>query len=309
MYGIIFWNIKFGELLMKTIGIIPNADKDIDLKVTRELIAVLQSLNCNYLLPEEFSEIVDDTADDKKRAVSYDDLYKNADYVFCLGGDGTFLNISRKLCSYKKPVLGINLGTLGFLTEIDKNEIKSAAESIISEDFSIEERIVLSVSVQRGKETVCTDIAVNDFVVSRTELSRILHLKTYINSELFDDTPGDGLIISTPTGSTAYSLSAGGPIVEPHTNVIIMTPICSHTLNSRPLITSSNTKITVEVDENYTHGAMLTVDGQTGYRLMGGDRINIRTHEDKIKLIKLNNRSFISILRSKIYKKEVQDEI
>jgi NAD+ kinase len=165
----------------------------------------------------------------------------------------------------------------------------------------VEERMMLETSIIRDNKVIGRDTALNDIVISRGALSRILHVKTYINDVFVDMFPGDGLIVSSPTGSTAYSLSAGGPIVEPDIDLIIVSPICPHILYSRSFITAGDRKVKAVIDEAYSHKAMVTVDGQKGHEIRGGDIIEVKKSIHTIKLIRINPKNFYNILRSKIY--------
>ncbi len=188
------------------------------------------------------------------------------------------------------------------MADVDKNDIDSAVKQLVAGDYRIDERMMLETTIIRENKAIAKDIVLNDVVVSRGAISRIIHLKTYINDSFMDLYPGDGLIISTPTGSTAYSLSAGGPLVEPDVDLIIATPICPHLLYSRSFITTGDRVVKVVVDENYQYEAMVTVDGQVGYEVIGGDVIVTKKSQQRFPMIRLNNRSnFFDVLRGKIY--------
>lgn len=282
---------------MIRIGIITNLEKDPDLKHTSELASCVISMGGEAKLASEVSKIIgigESCPDD-------DAVIESSDMVVCLGGDGTFLKAARRIYKKSIPILGINLGNLGFLTEIDKNEIPHAMEHIFKGEYKIEERMMLDVEIHKSGCDIIRDVALNDAVISRGAISRILHVKTYINDAFVDSFPGDGLIVSSPTGSTAYSLSAGGPIVEPDTDLIIISPICPHILYSRSFITKDTSTVTAVVDENFQHNAMVTIDGQEGYDIRGGDSVKISRSEHSIKLISINSRNFFNILRAKIY--------
>ncbi len=284
---------------MKTVGIVPNLDKDVDLKYTRIVVERFLSLGGKVNLVSGVAQKLGmDVA-----GCPEESLYQSSEAIICLGGDGTFLKVARKAYSAKIPILGINLGSLGFLTEVEKSDIEKALECVINDNFTIEERIMLDTSIKTKDRVYACDVALNDIVISRGALSRILHLKTYINDVFTDAFPGDGLIVSSPTGSTAYSLSAGGPIVDPDLDIIIMTPICPHILYSRSFITAGNRVVKVVVDENYCHDAMVTVDGQTGYEIKGGYCVEIRKSPYSVKLIRIGSRNFFNILRTKIYER------
>ena len=285
---------------MKTIGVIVNKEKDEGLKYTKKLVETLLSkkievnISSDMVNELQLNSVVNPSLDE-------DDVLENSEIIICLGGDGTFLRIARLAYSFDKPILGINLGTLGFLTEVDKNDIGSSIDKLLMGEYRIEERMMLEATIMENDRLVAQGVALNDVVISRVALSRILHLNTYINNDFIDSFPGDGLIISSPTGSTAYSLSAGGPIVEPDVNMIIITPICPHILYSRSFVTTGDRVVKVVVEENYLNNAMVTLDGQKGYKISGGYSIEIKKSPHSVKLIQLNNRNFFHVLRNKIY--------
>ncbi len=226
---------------------------------------------------------------------------QESDFIISLGGDGTFLKAARY--SYEKniPVLGINLGNVGFLTEVEKEDIGSAIDNFLSGRYSIEERMMLEARIFRGEELIYSDCALNEVVISRSALSHILHVKTYIDGEYVGTFPGDGLIISSPTGSTGYSMSAGGPIVEPDADLMIITPVCPHILYSRSIVVSCAKTIKALIDEDYRHGAMIVADGQKGYEIRGGDYIQVTRSDKKIQFVRLQSHNFFNIFRRKIY--------
>ncbi|NJD01372.1 MAG: NAD(+)/NADH kinase [Ruminiclostridium sp.] len=282
---------------MRRIGVITNLEKDVDLKHTRELANCIISLGGQVKLASETARMIgmgEPCLDD-------DAVIDCSDMVVCLGGDGTFLKAARKIYKKDIPILGINLGNLGFLTEIDKNAVHHAMEHIFKGNYQVEERMMLEVEIHKTGCDIVMETALNDAVISRGSISRILHVKAYINDVFVDSFPGDGLIVSSPTGSTAYSLSAGGPIVEPDTDLIIITPICPHILYSRSFITKAGSTVKAIVDENFQHNAMVTIDGQEGYEIRGGDFVKVRKSLHVIKLVRINSRDFFNILRKKIY--------
>jgi NAD+ kinase len=282
---------------MKTIGVITNDEKDKGYEFTKKLVASICKRDGNVKVTSEIAKAVGI----KDENLSEDDVLGGSQIIICLGGDGTFLKVARKAYMIGIPMLGINLGNLGFLTEVDKNEIDSAVEHLITGKYEVEERIMLEAVVVRDGSVTDRGVALNDVVISRGSLSRILHVKTYINNMFVDIFPGDGLIVSSPTGSTAYSLSAGGPIVEPDTDLIIVTPICPHILYSRPFVTTGDRSVKVIINENPAYEAVVTVDGQRSFKLCGGDAVEIRKSMHKVNIIKIKSRNFFNILRSKIY--------
>ncbi|MCX7923252.1 MAG: NAD(+)/NADH kinase [Clostridia bacterium] len=283
--------------MMVRVGVITNIDKDVDFIYTKKVVECIVRKGGEVKVSSDIA----DSLGIENEGMDEEAVFESSDIIICLGGDGTFLRVARTAYKFDTPILGINLGSLGFLTEVEKNDIDKAVEYILQGKYSVEERIMLEGTVIRDDKVIEKEVALNDIVISRAALSRILHLKTYINDMFVDSFPGDGLIISSPTGSTAYSLSAGGPIVEPDTELIIVTPICPHILYSRTFIATGDRIVRVAVDEKYCHDAMVTIDGQKGYNLRGGDIIEIKKASQVVKMIKVSSVNFFNILRAKIY--------
>ncbi|WP_024831193.1 NAD(+)/NADH kinase [Ruminiclostridium josui] len=281
---------------MKRIGIITNREKDKGLEFTNQLVESIQKYGGQAVLPTYDGSFEMDDIDNLVV-----EICDNCDMIICLGGDGTFLRTARTAYLYGLPMLGINLGSLGFLTDVEKGEIDKAVENILNDRYTLEDRIMLSSKLYKDGKLVAQDVAINDVVISRGGIPRILHLSTYIDDNLVEMYPGDGIVVATPTGSTAYSLSAGGPIVEPTSGLIIITPICPHILSSRPLITSDMRKIKICVSQGFEHKAKVTVDGQKNLEITGGDYLEIEKTESTVKIIRVNSKNFFTVLRSKIY--------
>lgn len=281
---------------MKKIGVFANKEKDEGFEYTKILLECIKKNSAEAFVIEDSLEL-DNVSGEPDR---YSKIYES-DMVICLGGDGTFLKAARMLFGKEIPLLGVNLGNLGFLAEVDKNDINSAIERVVKGDYNIQKRMMLETTIIREGNVIANDIVLNDVVISRGALSRILHLKTYINDTFMELYPGDGLIISTPTGSTAYSLSAGGPLVEPDVELIIATPICPHLLYSRSFITTGDRVVKVDIEENYCHNAMVTVDGQNGYEVRGGDSVVTKKSTHSLNMVKIDSTNFFDILRGKIY--------
>lgn len=280
---------------MERIGLIPNPTKEQALKTVKQVITWLQERGIDYLVEQEAAEAVGE----RDKSSSYYEMVGKVDLVIVFGGDGTFLNTARNFASAEMPILGVNLGGLGFLTDIELSKLGSALEDLIANKFEIEERVMLEAEVIREGKSVHQVVAVNDVVITKGSFSRIIKLKTYIDGEYLTTYPADGLIVACPTGSTAYSLSAGGPIVNPKLKSLVVTPICPHTLNSRSIITAGDEVVEVEVEAD--HGdIMLTVDGQTGLELISSDRVKIKHSNLVTKLVKLEDYNFYKILRSRI---------
>ncbi|NIA08216.1 MAG: hypothetical protein GWP10_00185 [Nitrospiraceae bacterium] len=219
--------------------------------------------------------------------------------IVVLGGDGTLLHVAGDAYRLGVPLLGINLGDLGFLTEIHLEEMEQALDSLISESFELEMRTMLSVSVKRPDSKCAKYYALNEAVITKGPLGKIITLPTWANGSFLTMYRGDGLIISTATGSTAYNLSAGGPIVHPHLEALVLTPICPFALNARPLILPGQMKVTIQL-VNTIEESNLIVDGQASLKLEEGSRIEIKKAKGYLKLIKSPIRDYFTILREKL---------
>ncbi len=222
------------------------------------------------------------------------------EFIVVMGGDGTILSVARHYGRLGLPLLGVNLGGLGFLTEISLDELYATLEEhILPGKFETEERMILSVSLIRGGETIWQENVLNDAVINKGALARIAELATWIDGEYLTTYRADGLIVSTPTGSTAYTLSAGGPITYPTLRHIILLPICPHTLSNRPLILPETVTVAVTLDEK-VQDVYLTLDGQVGQALRPGDRIEVSAGDYNVRLVKSPRRSHFEILRTKL---------
>ena len=219
--------------------------------------------------------------------------------VTVMGGDGTMLRTARCLSKYNVPIVGINMGNFGYLTEVNLNEMNSALEVILSGNYLTEKRMMLDVSISQGPKIINAGVVLNDAVIDRGNLSRIVELETTINNKYLTTYKADGLIISTPTGSTAYSLSAGGPIVYPEKDLIIINPICPHTLTNRPIIVPENSDLRLRLWSK-GRGAILTLDGQETFRVRSGDVVTIKKSKYSTTLVLSPHRSYWEILRSKL---------
>jgi NAD+ kinase len=282
--------------------IITNQNKDKDYAVTNRIAGHIRTAGKQVILSRL------DNIDAALNTVEG----TGCDCAIVLGGDGTIIRAAKKLLSFGVPVLGVNLGTLGFLAEIEQQNVSEALERLYRDDYRIEKRMLLSGEIVKsinannftansGEEL--TDCVLNDIVIARKGFSRIISLVIYVNDELVDNFKGDGVIISTPTGSTAYNLSAGGPIINPRADVIVITPICPHSLSPRSIVVSAGDTIRVTVGESRkTHAseATATYDGSKVADMGTGDSIIIKKAAYEAKLIKLDQTSFYDILRSKL---------
>jgi len=232
--------------------------------------------------------------------VAAEDISARADLVVVLGGDGTLISTARIIGERDIPILGVNLGSLGFLTEIALDELYPALEKCLAGDYRVSERIMLRAVVERDGRETATHLVLNDVVINKGALARIVDLKTRVNSLDLATFKADGLIISTPTGSTGYSLSAGGPIVNPSMNCIVITPICPHTLTNRPLVIDDSSSVEVTVNSLDDEDIYLTLDGQVGLELRSGDRIRVSRANHTARLVMSEARDYFAVLRTKL---------
>lgn len=280
---------------MKKAGIIVNLEKDVDLTFTIPIIDWLRENACEVLLPYELSEKLNGDN-------NYYDLqiiYQKSDFIIVLGGDGSMLGTARNAVCYGTPILGINMGHLGFMTDVEASETFWALENVLKGNFVLQERMMIEATVVNEDNIKETFYCLNEVGITRGTLSKMLTLSININNEYFDSYFADGILISTPTGSTAYSLSAGGPIINPNVNALLITPMCSHSLSARSLVVSQEEVIETTIVNSF-HDAYLTIDGQIGYNINVGDKIVIKKSEYVTKLIKVSNRSFYDVLRTKL---------
>ncbi len=221
-----------------------------------------------------------------------------ADMIICFGGDGTILHMAKLATRAGIPILGVNIGTMGFMAELESTEL-SQLSRIASGDYTVDSRMMLDVTVMRDRDYVFHDICLNDVVVTKGAVARIVHLSVACDGVQAMECGGDGVIIATPTGSTAYSLSAGGPIVEPDAGTILITPICSHDMTSRCMVASDKRTITVGLSPNARRNAYLSADGGKAFKLNMGDVATIRRSILETKLIRLKDRSFYDVVNMK----------
>ncbi|MBR4700447.1 MAG: NAD(+)/NADH kinase [Oscillospiraceae bacterium] len=226
---------------------------------------------------------------------------RTADAVICFGGDGTILHTSKAAARYNIPILGVNIGTVGFMAELESGEMQLLSK-LANDDYKIDERMTLFVRLIHEGTTIYRETALNDAVITKGAVARVIQTSVFLDGVEAMNFSGDGLIAATPTGSTAYSMSAGGPIVEPQADNILLTPICAHNLQPRSLIASPDRKIEIQIGRVNRRNAFLSVDGGKALRVFGGDSIQIETGRQKIKLIKLKDTSFFDIIKAKLNK-------
>lgn len=279
---------------MKSIGIVANVKKELTKDVVQEIIRWADDNRVDSFICEELTPLIGH----KEKSLSKEKLAETAEVLISLGGDGTMLASARAVGEHHTPILGINLGGVGFLTEINSEDLQNTLNKLRKGDYFIEKRMVLETEVEGVKKL--DQYALNDVVVDKGEVARLFLLHLYLQDEFICSYSADGLIISTPTGSTAYSLAAGGPIINPQMNAIIVSPICPHTLASRSIVFSERETLKVVV-ELASREAVLTIDGQVAFNLKSGSSVLVRKAEHEVNLIKFRDRSFYEILRTKLH--------
>jgi len=286
---------------MKNIILTPNPYRDKDFKTVRTAVEILKDagMNPRVCLPFE----VDRTYDLPKdlRFHKLDRELLNADMVLCFGGDGTILHMAKTATRKGLPILGVNIGTMGFMAELEASEMDKL-KNLATGDYTIDGRMMLDVTVQRDRDIIFHDICLNDAVITKGAVARIAHLAVKCDGVEAMECSGDGIIVATPTGSTAYNLSAGGPIVEPEASNIIITPICAHDVGSRCIVASDKRVITVNMVHNARRNAYVSLDGGKAFRLNMGDVVTIKKSHLETKLIRLKDRSFYDVVNAKFKK-------
>ncbi len=271
---------------MKAIGLLSNLDEAKKSGLVEEIRAWLSRRGVTLLL--------DDASANSRR-----EMVKQVDCLMVLGGDGTLLHSARLAAPENVPIFGVNLGRLGFLTEVDLPNLYDALERLLAGAFTIEERMMLEAGVIRDGDAAEPLTGLNDAVITKGAFARLIVLETAVDGMHFGTFHADGIIVSTPTGSTAYSLSAGGPLVVPSLDLMVITPICPHALWARPLIIAADSEVRVTL-LSWQGEVMLTMDGQHGTHLRHGDTVRVQKAVHRAKFIKLNKRTFFDILRDKL---------
>lgn len=233
-----------------------------------------------------------------ERGVEVCDDPTEADLVIALGGDGTMLRAAHAVGERETPVLGVNFGTLGYLTEFTDGDVFPALDAIAAGDYTLDPRVMIACTIEREGEVVSRELALNDVVVNKSALARLVEIECSIDRLFVSSYRADGLIVSTPTGSTAYNLSAGGPILMPSMGAFVLNPICPHTLSNRPLVVPDSVRIELEL--RTAHEVMATIDGQVGVNLQAGDRIKLRKSATVFNVITPRDRNYFEVLRTKL---------
>ena len=283
---------------MKKVILTPNPYRDKNFQTVREAARILKDagVETRLCLPFEVDRNYDLPKD--LRFSRLDRELPTADAVICFGGDGTILHMAKAATRQGIPILGVNIGTMGFMAELESTELDQLRR-LADDDYSIDSRMMLDVTVYRDRDIIFHDICLNDVVVTKGAVARIVHLCVKCDGVQAMECGGDGIIVATPTGSTAYSLSAGGPIVEPEAHNIIITPICAHDVATRGIVASENRVITLSLTKNARRSAYLSVDGGKAVRMNMGDVATVRKSELMTKLVRLKDRSFYDVVNMK----------
>ena len=285
---------------MNNFYIITNHHKDEKLEVTRQIQGYLEEHGKTCHIQWEAREGTDGTG---YRYTNENEIPENVECVLVLGGDGTLIQAARDTIRRNIPLLGFNFGTLGFLAEIEKENMYTALDKLMNDEYYLESRMMLTGTVYREGKEVETDLALNDIVLNRCGALRTINYEIYVNGDFLYSCPADGIIISTPTGSTGYNLSARGPIVSPSSAMIVLTPICPHSLTSSSIVFSSEDKITVKLGpgrRNANEAAVVTFDGAKSVNLLIGDYVEIKQAEQTTRLVKISKKSFVETVRKKM---------
>lgn len=286
---------------MKNVILSPNPYRDKNFQTVRDAMQILKNagVQAKICLPFEVDRSFELPRD--IRFCRLDRELPNAEMVICFGGDGTILHMAKAATRKGIPILGVNIGTMGFMAELESTEMDKLAK-IATGDYKLDTRMMLDVTIQRDRDIIFHDICLNDVAITKGSVGRIVHLNVKCDGVTALECGGDGLIIATPTGSTAYSLSAGGPIVEPDARNIIITPVCAHDMISRSMVMSDRRNVTVQMVHNVRRNAFLSVDGGKAVRMNLGDVATIKKSSLETKLVRLNERSFYEVLNTKFRK-------
>ena len=283
---------------MKKVVLTPNPYRDSGFQTVRDAEKVLNEVGveCRICLPFEVDRGFALPRD--MRFSRLDREIQGADAVICLGGDGTILHMAKAATRQGVPILGVNIGTMGFIAELEAGELHQL-KRLANNDFAVDSRMMLDVTVARDRDIIFHDICLNDVVITKNSVARIVNLNVSCDGIQAMDMAGDGVIVATPTGSTAYSLSAGGPIMEPETRSVLVTPICAHDMASRSMVVSDKRTVQITLTKNARRNAFLSVDGGRSIKLNMGDVATVKRSSMETKLIRLKDRSFYEIVNQK----------
>jgi NAD+ kinase len=276
----------------------PNPYRDRGLKAAQSAERVLRNAGAETCICLPFE--VDGNFDlPKLNYCKMEEELPKADMVISFGGDGTILHAAKDVLPYGLPVLGVNLGSVGFMAEVEVSEMSSLSKLTVGK-YRIEEHVMLDVQVVREGQTIYRDVALNDAVITKGAVARMVDLEVFADDRMALSFAGDGLVVSTPTGSTAYSMAAGGPIVEPTASNIIITPICAHSLHAKSFVLAPGRRVCAKMDRHTRRNAYLSVDGGKALRLSSGDEVQVKLSDHKTKLVRLTNRTFYELVNQKL---------
>ena len=285
-------------IIVKKVILTPNPYRDKNFETVRKALSILKNNGIDVKLCLPFEVDRSYTLPKDLHFSRLDRELHDASAIICFGGDGTILHMSKTATKHGIPILGVNIGTMGFMAELEASELDMLSK-LATDEFSIDERMMLDVTVHRDRDIIFHDICLNDIAITKGAVARIVHLAVKCDGVQAMEFGGDGVIVATPTGSTAYSMSAGGPIVEPEAHSILVTPICAHDIACRGFVASDKRVITVELTYNARRNAFLSVDGGKAQRMNLGDIATIRKSNLTTKLIRLKDRSFYDVVNMK----------
>lgn len=286
------------SLVIKTVGLFGKYGDDIAGNDIVLLAKYLRSNNYDVVVEESSAEVIHEDVGPRE---SIEEIGKHIDLAIVIGGDGTLLHVARNLMEYAVPLIGVNLGRLGFLTDIPAENMVEEIKKILDGEFETEERFLLSAEIMRGGSIASTSVAFNDVIIGKGELSRMIELEVFDDGEFVHSMRGDGIIVATPTGSTAYAMSAGGPILHPELQAFTLVPICPHALSNRPIVVGADSVIEIVVKGVNKQRTYATFDGQENYALEQEDRVYIRKADTPVVLLHPANRSHYDVLRAKLH--------
>lgn len=282
---------------MKKVGIFCKQKPNVDPKIVSELALWLEGRNCTVCLEPDTAELIG-----KESSTSKEDVASGSDLVIVLGGDGTLLNVAGIVHPHEVPILGVNLGSLGFLTETTLEDLYPTLDQVLDGKFEIENRMLLNAGVWRDGKKVADFNVLNDIVINKGAPARIVNLEVFVDNQYMTSYRADGLIIASPTGSTAYSLSAGGPIIHPSMRALVLSPICPFALTNRPIVIPDSSTIKVQLTtRNEDEDVRITLDGQTGYSMKSGDILEAKKAEIPVKLVQTPGKNYYQLLRKKLH--------
>jgi len=281
---------------VNTIGIIAKDNSEAVSKTVKQLVAFLAEKDCSIVFDNTAKNLINDTL-----CVDRATLAEQADLAIVVGGDGTFLSVVRSLADSHTPILGINLGRLGFLVDISPDEMFEHLDKILQGEYVDECRFLLEAQVIRDNRVVAEAMAFNDVVVHIRDVARMIEFETYINGQFVNFQRADGMVVSTPTGSTAYALSSGGPLLHATLEAMVLVPICPHTLTNRPLVINASSKVEIVIGESKQTTSQVTFDGQIAFDVKPGDKISIQKKSSTVHLIHPAGYDYFEILRAKLH--------